>query len=241
MRTRLGLKAIGISALMMGVMAIGTAGVVHAEAGACWSYLINGVQKCLGEGGLVAKPLFELGNNTGTLSIENVNFEILCTGVELDEGGQLAANGSILLGRLRFTGCITLSRSPILSELGACTPNDPVGGLGVILTEKLTGLIKLHESEPIILITPDSAKTLVKIFLGEECSFGEETLVKGELVLGDCEGKGSFEEHKLTHLFEEFSKLRLLHVGTNKATIDGSANITLDAPHNTLLWAGKPA
>lgn len=242
---------LGLSALVASVATIGTAGVAQAEAGACWSYLTSGVQKCFGEGGLEANPLFALENNTGTLLIENLNFEILCTGTEFDEGGQLAANGSILLGRLKFTGCIALSKSP-LSELPACTPNDPATGLGTILTEKFTGLIVLHElsndkvKDPVVLLKPDTGETLARLALSEECFAGEELIFKGELVLSElvetaCGDEASFEEHKLSHLFEEFKALQLMTLGSNKATIDGSVNVTLGAPHNILEWGGKAA
>lgn len=244
MRTRLGLKILGLSALVMGVMAIGTAGTAQAEPGACWGYInaTSGKLECFSST-LEAKPLFELENKTGTLLIANVNFEVLCTGLEFDEGGLFAANGSILLGRLKFTGCIGLSRTPELKKLGACTPNDPISGPGTILTLKFTGLIKLHEGEPTVLLNPDpeAAGVLAHINMGEECSIGEEILVKGELVLWDCKGKASFEEHKLTHLIEEYPKLQLMTVGVNKATLDGSANVTLATPHNLLKWAGKAA
>ena len=252
MRTRLGLKVLGLCALVMGTMAIGTAGVAQAETGACWGYLNAKAElKCFGEKVgtevLEAKPIFALENNTGTLLIENLNFEILCTGVEFDEGGQLALNGSILLGRLKFTGCIALSKTPELKKLASCTPKDPTGGAGVILTEKFTGLIVLHEltsdkvKDPVVLLKPDTGEILAKMHLGEECSVGEELIVKGEIVLTDCGGKASFSEHKLTHLFQEFGALQLMRVGVNKATIDGSANVTLAAPHNALKWAGLAA
>lgn len=243
MRTRLGLKVLGLSALVMGVMAIGTAGVAQAETGACWKYLISGVQKCFGEGGLEAGVKFAFENNTGTLLIENVNFEVLCTAGALVNGGKLTSNGSVTAGVVKFTGCIGLQRTPELKKLASCTPFDETTGeVGVILTLPATGLIKLHEGEPTVLFKPVAAdEVLAHIHLGELCGIGEELLVKGELVIRDCGGKTGFEEHKLTHLAEEYSKLQLMKVGVNKATIDGSANFTLLSPHNELLWGGKPA
>ena len=56
MRTRLGLKVLGLSALVMGVMAIGTTGAAQAEVGACWGYMHASVLKCFGEK-LRGKPL----------------------------------------------------------------------------------------------------------------------------------------------------------------------------------------
>ncbi len=245
LQTRLGLKALGLCALVMGVMAIGTTGAAQAETGACWGY-INPTTlelKCFNKE-LEAKPLFELENKTGTLLIANQTFAVLCTGLEFDEGGQLSENGTILLGRIKFSGCVTLIKG-VISK-----PCEPFNGTekGVILTEKGEGLIKLHELtatkelEPTVLIKPDIKEgNLAIIHTGPECSVGEEIIIKGELVLWDCKGKTSFQEHKLVHLVEEFPGLKLMKVGANSATLDGSANVTLASPHNLLKWAGKAA
>lgn len=245
MRTKLGFKALGLCALVMGVMAIGTTGAAQAETGACWGYINTSAQlKCFGEGGLEAGVKFAFTNNTGTLLIENLNFEVLCTAGEIINGGKLTSNGSVTLGQVKFTGCIGLSKTPTLTKLAACTPTDPVGGAGTIITEKATGLIRLHEGEPTVLLNDDpevpEKDVLARIFLGEECSVGEELIVSGELVISDTGGKAGFETHALTHTSAEFAKLQLMKVGVNKATIDGSAVFSLTSPHNELKWAGKP-
>lgn len=243
MRIRLGLKLIGLSALVMGVMAIGTAGVAQAETGACWGYRNAKAElKCFGEAGLEAGVSFAFEGSTGTLLIANLNFEILCTAGSLINGGKLTTNGSITAGQFKLTGCIGLSKTPTLTKLAACTPIDGTE-LGVILSEVITGLIRLHEGEPTVLFKPVSGTTLFNIHLGlnEECAVGLNLIVKGELVIGDVAGKFGFEEHKLTHTFQEFAKLQLMTVGVNKATIDGNIVFSLDSPHNTLKWAGKAA
>ena len=253
MRTRLGLKVLGLSALVMGLMAIGTAGVAHAEAGACWKYLLaGGATKCFGENvngvPLEARPTIKFENNTGTLLIANVNLEVLCTSAKFvgaGTEGMLALNGEILLGRVQFEGCISLSRTPTLSKLNTCTPNDPVAGLGKILTEKGTGLIVLHllaggSKIPLVKLSPDVGLTLAKIFLGEECAVSEELIVTGHLDIQDTGGKTPFEEHKKVHLIEE-SSLKLMTVGVNQATIDGTAEVSLEGDHSALFWGGKPA
>jgi hypothetical protein len=241
-RTKLGLKVLGLCALVVGVMAIGTTGVAQAEVGACWGYINPTTLKleCFSKT-LEAKPKFEIENNTGTLLIEKQIISILCTGMEFDEGGELSENGTILLNRIKFTGCVGLINGVISPP---CKPNDPISGSGTVLTEKATGLIRLHElvggeKEPTVLIKPDEGETLAKIHLGPECAVGEELIVKGELVLWDCKGKASFEEHKVTHLLEEFKALQLMHVGLNKATLDGSTNVTLKGTHEGFKWAGK--
>jgi hypothetical protein len=248
MRTRPGIKALGLSALVMGVMAIGTAGVARAETGACWGY-IEGVStlNCFSTT-LEAKPVLSIENITGThpsaatLLIESLNFEISCTTIAFIEGGTFSANGSVLLGRLEFGGCFTRkSTSKGLELIPLCDPHDPVAGLGKIRTEKFTGLIVLHNGEPVVKVSPDAGTTLARLALFEGCPIAEEIIVTGSLVLSDIEGKASFEEHKFIHLFREFPGLKLVKVGANTVSIDGTANVTLASPHNALKWAGKGA
>ncbi len=249
LRSRLGLKALGLCALVMGVMAIGTTGAAQAETGACWGFLVEVAKekfelKCFSKTNEAAAPALELENKTGTLLIANQTFSVLCTGAEFDEGGQLSENGTILPGKIKFKGCVTLIKG-VISK-----PCEPFNGTekGIILTEKGEGLIKLHELttpvkelEPTVLIKPVAGETLAKIHLGAECSVGEEIIVKGELVLWDCKGKASFEEHKVIHLVEEFPGLKLMKVGANSATLDGSANATLTGAQLGFKWAGKAA
>ncbi len=241
--TKLGLEALGLCALVTGVMAIGTTGAAQAEVGACWGFLAGAELRCLTKTNEAAAPALALENNTGTLLIANQTFSVLCTGMEFDEGAQLSENGSILPGKIKFKGCVTLIKG-VISK-----PCEPFNGTekGVILTEKGEGLIKLHELtatkelEPTVLIKPVTSETVWRIHLGTECSVGEEILVKGELVLWDCKGKASFEEHKVTHLFEEFPGLKLMKVGANAATFDGSVNVTLTGAQLGFKWAGKAA
>ena len=238
MRTRLGLKVLGLSALVMSAMAIGTAGVAQAETGACWGYKIGGGSLLCFGAGLEAGAEVTLEGNTGTFLISNVNLEILCTKIKFIEGAKLSTNGSITLGRVQFEGCISLSKTPTLTKLNNCTPNDPVGGPGTLRTEKGVGLIVLHNGEPVLEVKPDTGTTLATISLGEECAVSEGLVITGKLVLQDTGGKKSVEEHKLIHLVQEFTSLQLMKVGVNSATFDGTAEVKLSAPHNALSWAG---
>jgi hypothetical protein len=246
MRTRPGLKLLGLSALVVGVMAIGTTGTAQAEVGACWGY-IEGVStlKCFSTT-LEAKPLVTIENITGThpsaatLLVESLNLEITCTSAAFIEGGTLSANGSILLGVVEFSGCFTRkSTAKGLELLTTCDPHNPVAGLGKIRSEKLTGLISLHSGESTVKFSPDAGTILAKIHLYEECPIALEIFVTGNLVLSDIGGNAGFEEHKLTHLVREFPSLKLMKVGVNTVSIDGTANVTLATPHNALKWGGK--
>jgi hypothetical protein len=244
MRTRSGLKLLGLSALVMGVTAIGSADVAQAETGACWGY---STLSCFSTT-LEAKSVITIENISGThpsvatLLVENLNMEITCTTAEFIDGGTLSANGSILLGVVEFGGCFTRkSTTAGLGLLATCDPSSQVAGLGKIRSEKLTGLIVLHNGEPVVKFSPDTGTTLARIFLFEECPIAEEVVVAGSLVLSDIGGKSGFEEHKLTHLVREFRSLKLMKVGVNTVSIDGTANVTLASPHNALKWAGKGA
>jgi len=224
----------------MGVMAIGTTGAAQAETGACFGYISGASLPCFSTT-LEALPVVAVENKSATLLVGGLNIEVLCGTAAFIEGGTLSANGSILLGRVEFGECISLSKTPTLTQLTKCTPKDPVAGLGKIRTEKGTGLIVLHNGEPVVKLSPDVAPILAKIFLGESCAVSEELIVTGNLVLQDQLGKAAFEKHAVTHLIREFPGLQLLRVGGVLSTIDGTANITLGGTHTGFEWAGKPA
>ncbi|HEX4464602.1 MAG TPA: hypothetical protein VH042_08195 [Solirubrobacterales bacterium] len=238
-RSRLGLKVLGLCALVVGVMAIAGASVAQAEVGAAWSYEnASGTLKGNFSSTLEAEPVFALEGETGTLLIAEKPLSILCKLVEFDEGGQLAGEGSILLGRLKFSKCVGLIEGKVSA---ACEPVDPVSGKGTILTEKFTGLIKLHElankeKDSTILLKADTGETLASLHM-PGCGAGEEISIKGELVLWDCEGSTSAKTLKVTHLLAEFPGLKLMKVGTKSATLDGSANVSLKGAHLNYKWA----
>ena len=240
MRIGTGLRLLGLSALVMGVMAIGTAAVANAEAGSAWCYInpSNQQLKCF-DGVLRPGLKNEFENNKMTFLISNVNLEISCTGGAFIEGGQLTSNGTISTGRMEFNGCTAWSKTPTLSKLNSCTPSS-AGGAGTIISEKAHGLIRLHNSTPAILILPAEGTVLTKIFLGEECAVSEELIVNGHWVIADCGGASAFKTHQVKHLFAEFAELRMLKVGVNAASIDGSFWLSLTGTHAGYAWAGLP-
>jgi hypothetical protein len=243
-RSKLGLKALGLCALVLGLTAFAS-GVAQAEPGASWGY-----KKTAGSAlekfstSLEAGLAIEIENKTASLLFTTgggTKVEILCAGAEFDEGGTLSANGSILLGRIKFTGCIIKLNGTVS---GPCKPTTALGS-GTILSNKFDGLIVLHNGQPVVLILsadPEESKNiLVNIELGPECSIGEKVPVTGDLVLWDCKGKTSFETHAVTHLIEEFPSLHLLVALGKPALLDGSANVKLTGTHTGYLWAGLGA
>jgi hypothetical protein len=247
-RSRFRLKALVLSGLVLCTMAF-SATAAHAEKGANWR--VNGVNV---NATLLPKLGIELENKTASLSFTTkggTGVLILCTAAEFDEGGQLAPEGVITLGRLLLKGC-----SMLLNEVAApkCTPHSPGKPTGEILTEKGKGLIVLDKetstTSDLVKITPENSngetsKLLALFELGETCAIGEsiniETTALGEGVwLKDCLGTVSFLEEKVIHLFEE--GLNKIFALGQPAKIIGSANVSLvSAGHVGLKWSGKPA
>ena len=185
LRSRLGLKVLGLCALVLGLMAFGAAGA-QAEVGAHWN-VIEASGKLVQIPGandlLPQMEVKEIENNTGELlftTAAGTKVALLCTTVKFDEGGLLQANGGISLGRVLFTGCIT-KLNGVTSA--ACKPKSGGAPSGSILTEKFKGLIVLDKLVAVTLttyvkITPEddkgkTSKLFLKMELGEECAIGE--------------------------------------------------------------------
>jgi hypothetical protein len=255
-RSKLGLKALGLCALVLGLMAFATS-AAQAETGAKW-VLIN-----------KAGTLVEVGNPSDTLlpeldikeieelkdptdpgkhlvlhsEISKKSFLILCTGAH-GTGVKLILNGSTSSGFVVFTGCIVKVAGV---TQGACKPHSAKEPEGTIKTEKGHGLIVLSESEGNTLLLPDVGETFVTIILGKEgeslCSVGEKLPVSGKLGVKDCQKL--FPIELADHLIEERVALTDLWVlnktAEHKATILGSAIVKLIGEHEGLKWAGLPA
>jgi hypothetical protein len=250
-RSRLGLKVLGLCALALGLMAFASS-AAQAEVGAHWNIIkANGelLKIELGSTLLPKLEIKEIESNTAELLFTTkggTKVAILCTAAHFDEagGGLLIAHGGLSLGRILFLGCITKLNGTLSS---ACKPKTTGKALGEILTEKGTGLIVLNGTEENVKITPDSGKLFAKLEMGLECSIGEivnvETKEAGQgLWIKDCGGNASFLEEKVEHLIEESGTKGLIALG-QPATIDGSAWVRLDVgtEHKGLKWGGTPA
>jgi hypothetical protein len=262
-RSRLGLKALGLCALVLGLMAC-IASSAQAEPKAFW-HIKNLAETELfqipnGPGGVTnLQPLLvikELENKTGTLEFKTkggVLVKILCTSAAFDEGGNLLAEGTISLGRLHFEGCtVELNKEPA----PGCKAHTLGKTTGNILTEKATGLILLDklisgEIDDLVMFTPDpvegvESKIFAKIEMGEECAIGTKVNVEtsvapaagGAFWLKDCEGNKSFLEEKVEHLVVEGLE-GLIALG-QPAKIEGSAWVKLGPGHVGQKWGGTP-
>ncbi len=250
-QSKLGLKALGLCALVVGIMAFVTSGVAQAETGASWGYKKT-------EGGTLEKfttallPELNAKLDTATASLEfttagGTNVAITCTAGQLIGSPKLLENGSISEGQAKFSGCEVFLNG-VLSK--NCEAKTSGGAAGEIVTNKATGLIKLHllsvngPVDPTVLLTPTvknkAGLTVATIIqMGPFCSVAEEVEVTGDLTLIDC--KNEFTVHKVEHLVEEFSKLRGLTALGRPATIVGSAFAFLEGTHKGYFWAGLPS
>jgi hypothetical protein len=252
-QSKLKLKVLGLCALALGLMAVGSVGVAQAEPGAYWGYL-NAKNELVKFGPTLEpvlgfeieelKDLKDPGKHLVLLTeILKQKVAILCG--ELLSDLKLKAEG-LVLGLLTFHKCIFKINGVTAP---ACEPKFG-GSKGLIKTLELDGLIELHELKPsgekhdIVVFEPDiGSNAIAHIELGEECALGEEILLNGELAFQDCQKE--FLVHKVVHLWEEFVPLTKLWVISNtlehKTTIDGSVNVFLTGEHLGLKWAGTPA
>jgi hypothetical protein len=241
-RSRLGLKALVLSGLVLGMMAFATSGA-QAEELAKWR--VSGADVGALAPQLVIK---EIENKSASLAFTTkggTGVLILCTTAAFSEGGKLLGKGTISLGDITFNGCVVL-----LNEAPAanCKPHSPGKPVGEILTGKGKGLIMLDVGNDLVKITPETAagaatKLFVTIELGELCAIGESVNVEatelGEgLWIKDIGGNAGFLAETTTHLIVEGLN-KLLALG-QPAKIIGSAIVELGGPHAGLKWSGVP-
>lgn len=271
-RSRPGLKVLGLCAVLLGVIAV-TAGSARAEATSFWTMVSSGgvLTKITTEALLPEvqiKEIEELKSETDpgkhlvlltTIGAANTPIAILCSTLELMNVAGTAAPKLLreggLLGKAKFTGCLTKLNGVTSAPCKAHSKGSPEG---TIVTELIKALIKLHvltvEGKEIkddtILLFPENAKgeeatTLVTLILGQEgelseCSVSEKLPLEGGLALYDPAGNTSFTEEKTDHLFAEFPGLKLLHFGLRQATINGSLILHLVGAHLNLKWGAMP-
>jgi hypothetical protein len=244
-RTKLGL--LGLCAVVFGVMAF-SASAAQAETNAKWLILTSGGVHKTGAELPALIQIKELEGNTASLltTVLGIAFELLCTSASFEENVQIIANGSLSHGRVVFHGCITKLNGV---QNNKCTPKAGGAAPGLILTNKLKGLIVLHKLEPsgtlddLIRIEPLEGETFATFNMGAECPIGELIPIRGKLYLEDSQN--AFLIHQVTHLVREFDPLTHLWVLSltfeHEAKIDGSAIVALTGAHEGLKWSGDPA
>jgi hypothetical protein len=229
-RSRLGIKALGLCALVLGLMAISASGAQASE----WYYRTSPTGTLTAMGDLLPLLTGELENQTGSLLFTTKGgtaVKIECRTAK-PESGKLKEGGKSTEGTVKFSECEIFLNGTLTAN---CTPVDG-GAIGVIRTKKVLILIALHETETTALVEPETGTTLLEIELGAKCAIGEVVPVTGELILVDCNKE--FTKHKKVHLVTEHSTLHELKALGQPATLDGSALIRLAGAHESLEWAG---
>jgi len=241
-RSKLGLKALGLCVLVVGLMAL-SAGAAQAEVGSSWFF--NGAK--LAE---ALKPEVQatIENEMASLltTLGGKKIHILCTALKLIGATIFNPNGQAL-GKIDLSGCKffkLITEGGATEEVKACTPTAE-GVKGLIVTNFMKGLIELHEpsagvKEGIVKFVPETGTVIASINLGEECGFGETLKLSGSIGFKDCNKE--FTVEKVTHLFEGALTNLVINEGTTAATLDGSVNVILNsAGHVGKTWSGKPA
>jgi hypothetical protein len=231
-RSRLGLKALVLSGLVLGLMAFAAAGA-QAEG----NFKVNGAN--IAGALLPSIQVSSVENKTASLLFtlkSGTKVEILCTEIRLLDGlttndAKLGIEGKVDLGRVHFKECLTKLNGTTSAN---CKPFTGANS-GLILTEPGKGLLRLHEGQPVIEITPDTGTTFVTISLGEFCAIGSEVPVAGVLFLKDCKNLGATEATE--HLIEELPALTKLTALGQPATLDGSAIVKLTGTHAGLKFS----
>jgi len=223
MRSRRGLGVLAVCGLVLGLMAISASG---AQAG---MWFIN--KAAVSKTTVNAKVELEGGSAT-LLSTSGANkVAITCTSAGITGA---TVELEVITGTVNFEGCTTKINEK--SEPNCNPTNKPV---------KAGGTIKavLHEGGKYAKAEGTGGVFTTFNFNEETCvALPPAVKVTGTGWLEDCNNE--FETEKVTHLVQEAKvpaeKLGGLLFGGNKATIDGSANVSLsDATHLGQTFSGK--
>jgi hypothetical protein len=233
-------KRIGLLVLALGLMAL-SATTAQAETGAYWE--VKGTKI---EGASELLPKFNLKKDTSHLvllfSIAKSTIDLDCTEIKMVNG--LLHKSGKTTGKLHLGNCITKFNGTD----ALCKPHSPGAAVGLIETNALNGLLKLHKENEIkddlLELSPVEGETFATVALGptgKECLFLlDENAIKGKLFLRD--GKKELSVNTVEHLLEEqksLTKLRIL--GSTPVTMDGSFWAFLVGSHEGLQWSGHTA
>jgi hypothetical protein len=168
-------------------------------------------------------------------SILGISTKILCKTLEVTN--TLGIERAISEGKAKFTGCATYLEGSGTPS-GPCLPKT-TGVNDVIESNTLVGsLVLVGGIGEVLVKAKEEGKSLVVVESSVECPVGQKINVTGELFLKDGEGKITSE--LVTHLVQADNSAGTLKASGQTATIDGSANISLAAPHEGLKWSGIP-
>lgn len=250
-RSRVGLKTLGLCAMLIGMLAF--ASVAQAEPGAFW--LVNGAK--ISESLL---PTVQAEKDTALSLLTTLGgkeIHIRCANIKFI-GMHLVEPLGKMLGKIDLSGCKFFRLITVFEEVEqkSCEPIAE-GVKGLIVSNNITSLIKLHEAsagvrESVLEAVPTEGTLFASMILGEECAFGE-TLKIGQgkdgsgktlpsaFFLKDCQGKALTDLVK--HLVEELPALTRMYIngGATPVRLNGSAWMFLDGAHKGLTFAAHAA
>jgi len=215
-RIKLGIKVLGLCALVFAFMGIASSG---AQAAGTWLVLEGGTVT-EGTGG---ELILETDKNAILHSkISGVSVLFECPEIET-VGATLGAAGTVTKGsKIRYKKCTTSLNGSVSAP---CEPNNGGTEKGVIVTKPGHAAFVLNEAkEELTEVTPDEGETFATIEMGKECSIGTKVPVIGKLFLKDCEK--AFLTHLPKHLVEEGPGTALWTISKteeHKASLLGSA------------------
>src|SRR5436305_4757897 len=219
-RIKLGIKVLGLCALVFAFMGIASSG---AQAAAQWLVLVGG-EVSEGTGGELKLETDKTAILHSKISGVSVLFEcptIATVTAKLGAAGTIAEGGKI-----KYSGCTTSLNGSVSKP---CEPSNGGTEPGVIVTKPGHTVFVLHELSPTVKdeltkVLPDVGNTFATIEMRKECSIGTKVPVIGELFLKDCEN--AFLTHLEKHLVEEGPLTKLFVISEteeHKASLLGSA------------------
>jgi hypothetical protein len=232
-------RLMGLFAIVFGLMAFG-ATAAQAELNAYW--LVNGTDigtKLLPE--IQAKDDVLDGvpiHHTLLTEVGASNVEILCLDISF-KGAKLHELGRAT-GKIHYNTCVTKLNGNLANN---CKPKSPGATAGLIETNALDGLIKLHtlgdlKKDELVELLPTEGNKFATLELGVLCAIGSKFDITGKFFIKDSQDEGLVDLKE--HLFEE-GPLSALLFGTNAATIHGSGVGFLVGPHIDMTFAGHAA
>jgi hypothetical protein len=255
-RSRLGFKALGMCALIVGLMGIWTGVAQAEEPGGKWTYINPTTKELKTFEGVLHEPSIsgELEKDEKGVFIPAVlHAKVLggtsllyeCKEVLVVEG-KLKLEG-IVLGKLVFHECETFLNG-VLSK--NCNPN--AGGIhpGLIETNLIKAQMLLHKlieggvKDEILVAEPEDKEgklltTFAIVESTEACSIGQKVPIGGRFAFWDPVDPLT---HLVRHLIKEFLPLTHLYAisdtAEHAAEILGGAWAFLSGEHKNYEWAG---
>jgi hypothetical protein len=240
-QSKLGLKILGLCALVVGLMAVS----VSAAQAASWD--VNGVKDTL-LATIQVKEIEELNPGVVTLRDVSLSATILGGAVQFTchtivlNGVATSTSGLLDHGDVTFSNCATFLNGVAAPKCEAKTAGQAVG---TILSKQGEGNLALEgDGKKVVLIRPlknaknEPVEEFLTIATGAKCSFGEEIPVVGTLALTDPELEINKAEHLITPNLT-WTKIGVFNLEAgNAATINGSAITLLTGAHSGMSWKG---